>query len=210
MSAVRAIANIFHFVIYSFLLFLGVIFIASYADASWAIPLKKAVTTYISEGIFATKWLYLLWGIGFCVVFIFAILKFFAQEDPSDGVVSLKDEGGYVHISVDAIRDYIKKIALNQSEVLEARGKVVYHKEQALLGISLRIGISSKQSIAGVASILKEEIRKKLISVIGLSDENIDSIELHVENIDKRKLADDADEKLVARDKQRKEMTRIR
>lgn len=207
MHPIKAIANIFKFTLYLALFTFGVFYVLDYYNVAWARDFIQSVETFFATVVFAKTSGSFFFGIALILIWLPGFLNIFTPETVSEPYVTIQDDSGYVHVSVEAIREFVKKIALQQNEVVEARARVIYRKR--LLMISLKLGVTSRQSITGVAEVLKRELQQKIITTIGISEENIAPIELAVENIDKKTHSTDAIEPASEYTESR-EMMRVR
>ncbi|MBI4976393.1 MAG: alkaline shock response membrane anchor protein AmaP [Spirochaetes bacterium] len=184
MNPINIISSVFKVIIYLFIFCLGVGLIGQYYNSHVLMNVVASVHGFINEYVFAANVYSLLWGVIFVAVFIVGVMTLFSNIMASDPYVTIQDEKGYIHVSVDAIRDHVRRIALENSEVIEARAKVVYRRH--LLQVSLRVGVSSRRSITSTGDMIKDDVRRSLIDVVGIGVDNIKNIEIAVESIDKR------------------------
>ncbi|MEK6797175.1 MAG: alkaline shock response membrane anchor protein AmaP [Spirochaetota bacterium] len=184
MNPISILWSLVRYAIYLFILLLGVALVGQYYNSHLLTQILDPIKSFIEEYIFSRNVYSLLWGMLFVFIFIVGVVTFFSNLLASDPYVSIEDEQGYIHVSVEAIRDFVKKIATANREVIDARAKVVYRKKKLM--VSLRLGVSSRQSITVLGDLIKDDIRRKLIDVVGIGADNIKSIEIAVESIDKR------------------------
>lgn len=157
----------------------GLILILSHFSLDWAITARDQVLLFLPNldgTIFDV-----LFGIALIMPFIIMIVNLFIPDINSSKYLSIEDTTGYIHVSIKAIADYIKQIALEYEDIEAARPRLFY--KDGNIEILLYLSVTSKQNIVGLSEVLKSDICDSLQKATAISADNIGKIEIVVENI---------------------------
>ncbi len=157
----------------------GLILILSHFGISWALTIKDQVLLFLPRldgSIFDV-----IFGLILIMPFIIMIVNLFIPDINSSKYLSIEDTTGYIHVSIKAIADYIKQIALEYEDIEAARPKLFY--KDGNIEILLYLSVTSKQNIVGLSEVLKSDICDSLQKATAISADNIGKIEIVVENI---------------------------
>lgn len=182
MNPLKLLMHILKVVIYLAVAFLGTMLVLSYFETPFAIQVKFTALSFLTLMFSTNGMLVVFVGIILILPFLFAIVNFFIPEINSNRFLSIEDASGYIHISIRAISEYIKQVAKQYADINDASPRLYYKKGR--LEMLIYLEVSSKQSIPGLAEILKADIKDKLVRITSMPLESIGKIEIVIDEID--------------------------
>ena len=159
----------------------GVIVILSYFGVEQITVIKTKIISFIELAFYDNSISSILFAFILIFPFIITIINIFIPDINSNKYLSIEDSSGYIHISIRAISDYIKQIAIEYSEIESARPKLFY--KDGNIEILLYLEVTSKQNIIGLSEILKSDICDSLTKTTAIRNDNIGKIEIVIDNI---------------------------
>lgn len=128
---------------------------------------------------FPEMWLNALCLGGFMVFSVMLYLFTFAPRRPKVRYISFDSGNGSVSISVNAVRDYIRKLSGEFSAVVSIDPKV--RAEADRISIDLNINLVAGARIPELSQALQERVRESLRDGLGVED--VHEIKVRVEEI---------------------------
>ncbi len=181
MNPIKVIIQVLRIFFLFMLSLFGFILILSHFDVSWALIIKERALFSLQLLAIDGSIFNILFGLLLIMPFVIMIVNLFIPDINSSRYLSIGDSTGYIHISIKAIADYIKQIALEYEDIEAARPRLFY--KDGNIEILLYLSVTSKQNIIGLSEVLKSDICNSLAKATAISQDNIGKIEIVVENI---------------------------
>ncbi len=181
MNPIKVIIQVMRIFFLFLISIFGLVLILSHFGILWASLIREQVLLSFSLITLDGSIFNILFGLLLIVPFVIMIVNLFIPDINSSKFLSIEDTTGYIHISIKAISDYIRQIAIEYEDIESARPRLFY--KDGNIEILLYLSVTSKQNIIGLSEVLKSDICDSLSKVTAISTDNIGKIEIVVENI---------------------------